>query len=686
MKSDYPPCIPLRYPCLGMLMISAIFGFLNSPLHAERAETSRNLQIDDLFELKDVGDPRVSPDGDWVAYTVATMDLKENKTETAISMVPAAGGDEIRMTANGYSASEPRWSPDGKYLSFKAERNDGKSQVWTFDRRGGDAQQLTEVKHGIETYAWSPDSARILLTIQDGEPDDSGDAKKNGERRPRPWVIDRLQFKRDYIGYLDRRRTHLYVFDLASHELTQITSGDYDDTEATWSPDGKLVAFVSNRTKDPDSNSNSDIWIVSADNSDKGQTMLRLTDNPGSDTSPAWSPDGKRICYVTDTQPDLIWYATNRLAVVPSQGGSAQVLAPSLDRNVSNPHFSLDGSSIRFLVEDSGESQLAQLSVATSEIERLTSGSRVVLGFHSAGDDQIVLLNSEPKIPAEVFSLSSGSLSQLSHANDKVLVQLKLARLENVHFPSKDGAEIEGFIYLPPDYNEHLTYPTLLRIHGGPVSQFDFSFDFEAQLFAANEYVVVLVNPRGSSGYGQKFSMGIYQDWGHKDFEDVMAGIDYAIQKGYSDPERLGVGGWSYGGILTDYVITQSDRFKGAISGASEVLYVANYGHDHYQHEWEKELGLPWENRELWERLSPFNHVQKIVTPTLIMCGEEDWNVPVQNSEQLYEALKRLGRTTELVVYPGEHHGLSVPSFLKDRLERYLAWYGRYVKGEWSAN
>jgi len=656
-------------------------GFLIPSLIAGQAGPGRNLQIDDLFGLSEVGDPRLSPDGQWVAYTVSTMDPKANQEETAIWMVPSSGGEAIRMTAAGYSARDPRWSPDGKYLSFEADRDEGNDQVWAFDRRGGDARQLTAVKQGIQTYVWSPDGKRILLTIQDPEPDELGEPEKGKDKPPRPWVIDRLQFKRDEIGYLDRRRTHLYVFDLDSKSLTQITSGDFDDSGAVWSPDGKLVAFVSNRTEDPDRNSNTDIWIVSADNSDQGKTLLQLTTNPGQDTEPAWSPDGKTIGYVTNLQPDLIWYATNRLATVPSKGGPARILAPALDRNVSNPRFSSDSASIRFLIEDSGESQLARVSLPTGEVEHISSGSRVVQGFDSAGDDRFVLLVSEPQLPSEVFSLSGGRLAQLTFTNQGLLRQLKLSRVENVHFPSRDGTEIEGFIYLPPDYNEHLTYPTLLRIHGGPVMQFDFSFDFEAQLFAANEYVVVLVNPRGSSGYGQDFSMGIYRNWGRKDFEDVMAGVDFAIRQGYADPNRLGVGGWSYGGILTNYVITQTDRFKAAISGASEVLYVANYGHDHYQYEWEKELGLPWENRELWERLSPFNSVQKIVTPTLILCGSEDWNVPLQNSEQLYEALKRLGRTTQLVVYPGEHHGLQVPTFLKDRLERYLDWYGRFVKG-----
>ena len=289
---------------------------------------------------------------------------------------------------------------------------------------------------------------------------------------------------------------------------------------------------------------------------------------------------------------------------------------------------------------------------------------------------------SDPHLPGEYFLVEKDGLRRLTTVNDGWVAQFKLAEVENVQFPSKDGTEIEGFIFKPLGFDSGMRYPTLLRIHGGPVSQYDFAFNFEAQLFAANGYLVVLTNPRGSSGYGQEFSLGIYKSWGMKDFEDVMAGVDYAIAQGYADPERLGVGGWSYGGILTNYVITQTDRFKAAVTGASEVLFRSNYGHDHYQMQWEAELGLPWENVELWEKLSPFNRVEKIVTPTLIMGGEKDWNVPILNSEQLYQALRRLGRTTQLVVYPGQSHGIRLPSFMKDRWERYLKWYGKFVKGE----
>jgi dipeptidyl aminopeptidase/acylaminoacyl peptidase len=263
--------------------------------------------------------------------------------------------------------------------------------------------------------------------------------------------------------------------------------------------------------------------------------------------------------------------------------------------------------------------------------------------------------------------------------NEDFLEGVRLGEVVNATFPSADGTEVEGIFYLPPGYEKGLKYPTLLRIHGGPVSQYSLSFNFEAHLFAANGYVVVTTNPRGSSGYGQDFSHALWADWGNKDYEDVMAGVDYAIQRGWADPDRLGVGGWSYGGILTDHVITKTDRFKAAITGASEFLYVTNYGHDHYQLQWEGELGLPWENREAWERISPFNDVEKITTPTLVMGGEKDWNVPINNGEQLYQALKRMGRETQLVVYPGQGHGLSLP-YQVDRYERYLKWYGKYVK------
>ncbi len=671
----------------GMIRFLTLALSLAAAVGVLAQNAKRPVTIDDLMKLKAVESPRVSPDGKWIAFTVTEMDLKEDKSETRIWMVPAAGGEAIPMTSKGYSAESLRWSPDGKYLAFVASRGkdkDGdeeKSQVFTLNRLGGEAQQITNVKQGVGGFEWSPDSSRLLLSIRDPKPEELTEDKED-DKKAKPVVIDRLQFKRDTIGYLDRYRTHLYVLRLGDEkaEPVQITSGDFDDDQPAWSPDGKSVAFVSNRSDNPDGNTNTDIWIVSADNSDKGKTLLQVTTNPREDSAPAWSPDGQTITYVTVTAPvKVMWYATNHLATVSAKGGTPTVWTTALDRNVIKPTFSADGRSIRFIVEDGGEQNLASLDLASKAITRVVTGESTVFD-HDAAGGTIAMLVSRPDLPGEVFVLSGNKPTQVTFANKKVLDELSLVTKEKVKFKSKDGTDVEAFIHKPVGFNPSMKYPTILHNHGGPVAQYDYSFEDQAQLWAANGYVVIEVNPRGSSGYGQAYSYALFADWGNLDFQDVMAAVDYSIQKGYSDPDRLAVCGWSYGGILTNYVITQSTRFKAAVSGASEALYRSNYGHDHYQREWETELGLPWQNAEAWERISPFNKVEKITTPTLWIGGGADWNVPILNSEQMYQAMKRLGRETELVVYPGESHGLKRPGFIKDRYERFLAWFGKYVK------
>ncbi len=644
---------------------------------------ARPLEIADMFRIKRVGSPVVSPDGEWVAYTVSTPASPTEKGGTRIWMAPTSGeGGPIPMTAKGYSASTPKWSPDGKFLSFMAARGDSaKTQVWVMDRRMGEGQQLTRAKWGINGYEWSPDGSRILLAIRDPDPIDTLPAHKKPKRTP-PWEVDRLQFKRDYQGYITgNRRTHLHVFDVATGETTQITSGDWDASLGVWSPDGTRVAFTANRTENPDWNSNTDIWVVQADNTDKGADLIQVTTNPGSDGQPAWSPDGEWIAHVTSREPEIIWYDVSELAVARADGsGDVRVLTEELDRNVRSPEYSENGRHIYVRIEDSAENHLGRVNVRNGRMDRPISGKLSVGGFDVGPGDALYASVARTDLPGEIFSVRDGELAQLTKVNEGLLKQVRLGRVFDATFPSSDGTQVEGLFYLPPGYQEGVRYPTLLRIHGGPVSQYSHSFNFEAHLFAANGYVVVTTNPRGSSGYGQAFSQALWADWGNPDFDDVMAGVDYAIQEGWADPDKLGVGGWSYGGILTDHVITKTNRFKGAISGASEFLYVTNYGHDHYQLQWEKELGLPWENREAWERISPFNDVDKITTPTLIMGGEKDWNVPINNGEQLYQALRRMGKVAQLVVYPGQGHGLRVPGYQVDRYERYLAWYDKYVK------
>jgi dipeptidyl aminopeptidase/acylaminoacyl peptidase len=678
------------------LLVLASLCFVGVGVLAQQpATTPRPITIADYFQIREVHGPQISPDGRWIAYAVRTASLDEDKNESRIWMVSASGGDAIALTTEGASSSHPRWSPDGKWLAFLSARNEGKTQVWLLNRLGGEAQKLTDTAQGVEDFAWSPDSTRLALVLRDptdeeletSKTKDKGDEARDSDKgkkskTQRPWVIDRLQFKWDEIGYLDRHRTHLYVFDLAVKSVRQISSGDYDDEEPAWSPDGKLVAFASNRSSpDPDATYNKDIWTVAADNTDKGAHPTQVTTNPGDDSSPAWSPDGKWITYSTQLEPKLFQYATKHIAVSPASGGQAKVLTLSLDRMSERPTFAPDGRSIYFIADDDGTQVLCQVNLADGKITRPISGHFILYAYSVAKSGEIAAQISTPDRPDEIYLSAGGKLDRVTHANDALLAKLKLTQPEYVKFKSKDGTEVAGYLYKPLDYVSGKKYPTILRPHGGPVWAYYAEFTHLAQLLAANGYAVLLPNPRGSTGYGQDYCKAIWADWGNKDYQDDVAMVDYAIAQGIADPDKLGVGGWSYGGISTDFIIGQTTRFKAAISGAGAAEFTSLYGHDQYQRDYFTELGYPWENKALWEKVAPFYRAKGITTPALFMGGNMDWNVPILGGEQMYQALKALGRETALVVYPGEFHEFSTPSHIADRLARYLAWYDHYLKG-----
>jgi len=662
-----------------------------------RSGRGRNLTVDDYFRIKDVEDAQISPDGKWVAYVVTTHDVKEDKDKKRIWMNSTSGGDAIALTNEDANSTHPRWSPDGKYLGFSSERGNEKKQVWLLPRGGGEAEQLTNTVQDVNAFEWSPAGERMVLVLQDASPEDLEAAKKKEEgkadeeqkekTRTRPWVIDRLHFKEDEIGYLDRRRTHLYVFNLTDGRVKQITFGDYDDSEPAWSPDGKSIAFTSNRSADPDSNFNSDIWVVNLDSDDAANALRQITTSPAEDLTPAWSPDGKTIAFVTQIDPKLFWYATYHLAVVAASGGEPRVLTKNLDREVSAPRFSPDGRWIYFIAEDEGTQNLLRVAPSGGEITRPISGRRKVEFYSISHEGTLAATLSSPNLPDEAYLLpANGVLRRLSNVNDEAIAGIELAAVDYVQFKSKDGAVVAAFVIKPPGYTTGVKYPAILWLHGGPTLSHQAEFDFRAQILAANGYVVVQPNPRGSSGYGEEFCKAIFADWGHKDYEDDVAAVDYVVGQGISDPEKLAVGGHSYGAIATNFIITQTHRFKAAISNAGEFLYIVNYGTDLYSRHWEYELGLPWENRALWEKLSPFSRLKEITTPTLVLGGDVDSNVPITNGEQLYQSLKRLGVPTMLVVYPGEYHDFVRPSFVKDLYERYIFWYGHYVKEEGPAS
>ncbi|MEO8198362.1 MAG: S9 family peptidase [Thermoanaerobaculia bacterium] len=668
------------------LVLSVVVAGPLSSLPAAAAK--RPITLDDHSRLRDVADPQRSPDGAWVAYTVRTIDVEKDKRDTDIWMARWDGSEEIRVTSSPESESDPRWSPDGKYLAFLASRGDEEekkkgSQVWLLNRAGGEAVQLTDVQGGVEDLAWAPDSSRLALVVSDYDPAEDPEKMEGWKRKTEPpIVLDRYHFKQDIDGYLKGLYSHIAMFELATKKLTPLTSGAADDSDPAWSPDGKSIAFLSKRGHaEPDRTENEDLFAIAAS---AGAVPVQLTTTlEGEVGRPAWSPDGTRIAVLVDDIDKFYAYDLAKLALVPAGGGAPTILTPTLDRAVASPSWTADGQALVFSVEDDRKVWIGRVAAAGGTVETLTTGRRVVSNPSLGGNDGgIAVLASSPGEPAEVYALESGALRSLSHQNDALRDELQLATVTDFTSKSKDGTIVHGLLTRPAGAAEGAKLPTLLYIHGGPNGQDDDSFNFDRELFAAHGYAVLEINYRGSSGRGALYQKAIYADWGNKEVQDLLGAVDEAVKSGGAEPDRLGIGGWSYGGILTNYSIaTDPLRFKAAVSGAGSSLQMSLYGVDQYIVQWEQELGLPWKNKDLWTRVSyPFFRADKIRTPTLFLGGEQDFNVPLIGGEQMYQALRSLRLDTQLVIYPGQFHGLTVPSYQRDRLQRFLAWWDKYLK------
>lgn len=636
--------------------------------------SQRSIQPSDVYRLKSVNDPQISPDGKWIAYVVSSPDSAKDKYDSDIWMVSWDGKESIQLTSSPESESTPRWSPDGKYLTFLSSRYDAKtSQIWKMDRRGGEASKLTSLKVSISDYDWSPDSKKIVLVIKDQDPTESEEKKKT----KKPIAMDRYHFKADGEGYLERKRNHLYVFDIATQKLDTVTTGDFDNNRPVWSPDSRQLAFVSNRTVDADRNGNTDIWVVDAK---QGATAKQLTKWVDADDAPMWSPDGKSIAYLKSRTPEYDIYDQPQIAVVSIAGGEPKIISAKVDRDMSAPVWSNDGKSILTTMADDRRMHVVSFDVASQEMKKITSGDRVFRSLQRGPNNRWVALSSDVHTPYEVYGIEGTTATRLTHVHDEFLKPLMLASVEAFNSKSKDGTDVGSLLLWPAGAPKNKKLPLILWIHGGPTGQDDFSFDLISQLHAANGYAVANVNYRGSNGRGMQYSRAIYADWGNKEVMDLLGAVDHLIKEGKADPDRLGVGGWSYGGILTDYITAADTRFKAAASGAGSALWFSLYGADQYTKQYEAELGVPWKTKDKWMELSsPFFNIEKVKTPTLYMVGEKDFNVPAIGGEQMYQALKSLGVPTEFVVYPNQFHGIRTPSYQIDRYTRYKDWFGKYI-------
>ncbi len=509
--------------------------------------------------------------------------------EKQVFVVPLGGGTPRAVTSAGSSAWDPYWSTDGSTLYFLSDRS-GEGQVWRLPLATfGEAQQVTTLEQGVDRIRFSPDESRLLLTFTDSALKSPAEAAK--ETDPQPFVITRLEFKEDAgDGYLTGDRAeHLHALDVATGKLAQLTSGNYSESDAAWSPDGKQVVFVSNREPESDATYRTDLWLVDAGNVDKGANLLRLTNDERTKSDPAFSPDGRSIAFLV--AEDGV-YGAPQVAVMPAAGGEARILTAPLDRWVNEFRFSADGQWIYFTYENLGGNQLARVRPKDGRLETVVAGDRALGDFDVARDGQVAAQVSTGNLGPEIVAFASGRELPLTSVNQAFHARVALGAKETVSFKSPDGTEVQAFVTKPPGFAPGRRYPTILHIHGGPVGQFGWGFDFKPQYFAANGYVVIEPNPRGSTGRGQDFVRAIYQTWGITDYDDLIAAVDYAVAQGYADPERLAVTGYSYGGYMTNTVITRTKRFKAAASGAGHSYIAANYGHDIYQKWYNWELGF----------------------------------------------------------------------------------------------
>jgi dipeptidyl aminopeptidase/acylaminoacyl peptidase len=687
-------------------------------------DAGRPLVAHDLFRLRLVSDPQPSPDGSLVAYVVTTMHENEDEYRSAIWLAPVDGGEPRQLTHGAARDSAPRWSPDGTTLAFVSSRplhnkppeldedtspqssskkkakkpesgagpEKSPNQIWLLPVSGGEPRQLTAVRHGASSPAWSPAGNAIAFVAESDDDADAAPMTNGGEADER--IIRHIRYRFDGEGFLERYQ-HVWTIPTTGGDATQLTTGDANDSQPTWSPDSQTVVFVSNRRTDRAQSSAATLFSVPA----QGGEIRRLADDDARFGDPVLSPDGSRIAFTGHL--DYRAGGRNiRLWSIPASGGDVQNHTQTHDRSLADGGMSdvfvgsetrpvwLNTDTVLSLSSSDGATSIVAVDLANNAVRSLLGGKRRIVSFAKTAESRIVFVAGDGHHPFELYIADADGTNerQLTHHNQAFVSEVWLSQIRELTVTSPDGTQIQAWL-MPPfgfDESSEVKHRLILQIHGGPHAMYGYAMFHEMQLMASRGYAVLFCNPRGSDGYGEDFTTTTRARWGESDMPDVMAALDASLALGWIDPSRIGITGGSYGGYLTNWIIGHTDRFRAAVTQRCVSNFASFFGTSDIGYDFgEREFGgVPWAEAELLRKHSPITYVEAMTTPLLILHSEQDLRCPIEQAEQLFIALKILGRDVGFVRFPEENHDLSrsgKPSRRLARLHHLIGWFDQHL-------